>query len=65
MALIKSIKQAEDNIGKTLYWDDSNTIFSPLSGTLTAITRRQICFDESEDYMPLNHFYRLRTTKEL
>ncbi len=64
MARIQTIKQANDHIGKTLYWDDHGSKMTIVRfGVLSSIYRRQICFDGSEDYKSINDFSGLRTTQ--
>ena len=61
---IISLKEAKKLIGTRLYWLEQGSHWQRIrSGMLTGVFRKQICFDDNEDYMPLGDFNKLSTTK--
>lgn len=59
---VDSIAKARPLIGQRLFWEEhSNRYIIERSGILTDVYRRQLEFDDQQDYQPLKHFKNLRT----
>lgn len=60
---IKTIEEAKKHIGERLYWDEeSNRYIITRGAVLDDVYRRQLAFDDTQDYKPLRDYKNLRTT---